>query len=469
MSTTATTTVPDVGLAPALVCDAELALLGVLPAGQLLGGEVTEPSEAAGQGDPIDQLDADGGVLVRLALGDELAGRVLDAGSAVLRDEEWTPLALLSDVSQDDTSDNGGDPGKVVLTGRLARLRPREAGFRRSATLQPTDAAGHGERVRLVVLRRPPLGAERETLRRPERRRPDAGRRPRRTGRQRGGAALRAPRGSRCGQRRLARPGRAAGRPAGLARHLQRRAPGAPAGRADGRAAGRVPAPGRTERRRLARPAHRPRRGPRRRRARWPGRERPAVTAALAPAAQQAWPGDGVQRTVRVRQVHAGPRGGGRRARRRPDGQPAGRRRGAHDAVQRPGLRPGGARDEPAADRLRRSRDRPARRGGGVRADRAVRAEPGGHAGHGPRAAGGFVLVHVSTPLEECERRDLKGLYAKARAGEISRVHRHLRPLRDAHRRGPDHRHHRHRPRLGRGRRPRRTCATSGWLPGSPA
>jgi sulfate adenylyltransferase len=37
-------------------------------------------------------------------------------------------------------------------------------------------------------------------------------------------------------------------------------------------------------------------------------------------------------------------------------------------------------------------------------------------------AAGGpgaFVLVWISTPLEECERRDVKGLYAKARAGEI--------------------------------------------------
>mgnify|MGYP001203682767 CR=1 FL=1 len=32
---------------------------------------------------------------------------------------------------------------------------------------------------------------------------------------------------------------------------------------------------------------------------------------------------------------------------------------------------------------------------------------------------GGFVLVHVSTPLEECERRDRKGLYAKARAGVL--------------------------------------------------
>jgi sulfate adenylyltransferase len=27
--------------------------------------------------------------------------------------------------------------------------------------------------------------------------------------------------------------------------------------------------------------------------------------------------------------------------------------------------------------------------------------------------------VHVATPLEECERRDKKGLYAKARRGEI--------------------------------------------------
>ena len=30
-----------------------------------------------------------------------------------------------------------------------------------------------------------------------------------------------------------------------------------------------------------------------------------------------------------------------------------------------------------------------------------------------------FIEVYVSTPLEECERRDVKGLYAKARRGEI--------------------------------------------------
>ncbi|MGH3261113.1 MAG: adenylyl-sulfate kinase, partial [Trebonia sp.] len=32
---------------------------------------------------------------------------------------------------------------------------------------------------------------------------------------------------------------------------------------------------------------------------------------------------------------------------------------------------------------------------------------------------GDFVLVHVSTPLEVCEARDRKGLYAQARAGVI--------------------------------------------------
>jgi adenylylsulfate kinase len=33
---------------------------------------------------------------------------------------------------------------------------------------------------------------------------------------------------------------------------------------------------------------------------------------------------------------------------------------------------------------------------------------------------GSFVEVYVNTPLEECERRDTKGLYARARRGQIS-------------------------------------------------
>lgn len=34
-------------------------------------------------------------------------------------------------------------------------------------------------------------------------------------------------------------------------------------------------------------------------------------------------------------------------------------------------------------------------------------------------SAGGFILVHVATPLETCEARDRKGLYARARAGLV--------------------------------------------------
>ncbi|QDT70014.1 Adenylyl-sulfate kinase [Planctomycetes bacterium MalM25] len=50
------------------------------------------------------------------------------------------------------------------------------------------------------------------------------------------------------------------------------------------------------------------------------------------------------------------------------------------------------------------------------RSDRdAVRATLGGAAGEG----GDFVEVFVDTPLEVCEQRDPKGLYKKARAGEI--------------------------------------------------
>ena len=35
-------------------------------------------------------------------------------------------------------------------------------------------------------------------------------------------------------------------------------------------------------------------------------------------------------------------------------------------------------------------------------------------------AGAGFVLVHVATPLEVCEQRDRKGLYARARAGLLT-------------------------------------------------
>jgi sulfate adenylyltransferase len=40
----------------------------------------------------------------------------------------------------------------------------------------------------------------------------------------------------------------------------------------------------------------------------------------------------------------------------------------------------------------------------------------------GVQQGGGFVLVHVATPLETCELRDVKGLYARARLGLVTHV-----------------------------------------------
>ncbi len=43
-----------------------------------------------------------------------------------------------------------------------------------------------------------------------------------------------------------------------------------------------------------------------------------------------------------------------------------------------------------------------------------------------------FAEIYVATPLEECERRDVKGLYARATTGRDSEFHRDRRPLRAA-------------------------------------
>lgn len=66
-----------------------------------------------------------------------------------------------------------------------------------------------------------------------------------------------------------------------------------------------------------------------------------------------------------------------------------------------------------------------------ARAGAAVIAAPTAPYDHSRKAArqtitstggngGNFFLIHVATPLEECERTDRKGLYAKARKGEIT-------------------------------------------------
>ena len=80
-------------------------------------------------------------------------------------------------------------------------------------------------------------------------------------------------------------------------------------------------------------------------------------------------------------------------------------------------------------------------------------------------AEGAFLLVWVSTPLAVCEARDRKGLYARARAGEITGLHRHLLPVRAADGRRHRDRHVDDRRRGGRGRDP---CRARGSPPGRP-
>ena len=111
--------------------DVELALLGCLPAGHVLGGEVRSPVAASG-------------ALVRLATDvDEVSGPT----EVLLVDEESTPLATLVIGGTDLAS---GSPG--LLSGHLRRERLRESGAG-GARLDETTMSEDWDRV--LVLSRP--------------------------------------------------------------------------------------------------------------------------------------------------------------------------------------------------------------------------------------------------------------------------------------------------------------------------
>ena len=140
------------------------------------------------------------------------------------------------------------------------------------------------------------------------------------------------------------------------------------------------------------------------------------------------------------------------------------RRRRTPPPLRRADLLQGGPRDQHPPHRLGRRRDRPPRRRGRLLARSRRSPRPASRCGQMVEDAGGaFFLVHVATPLEECERRDRKGLYAKARARRDPRVHRHLLALRGARGPGRARRHHRPHHR-GRARR-RAGRARRGRLP----
>ena len=148
-----TTTLPDLALDPVQTRDAELALLGLLPVGHLLGGPVCARTTPAGQ--PGE------GAAVRIAVPPEVAAVITDAGGVVLRDQEFTPLARL--VHAEPT---GALPGaSVVLRGRLQPERARESDTARWLALSRADLLPHQERRTLVLVERPPVRADERRVR----------------------------------------------------------------------------------------------------------------------------------------------------------------------------------------------------------------------------------------------------------------------------------------------------------------
>ena len=146
---------------------------------------------------------------------------------------------------------------------------------------------------------------------------------------------------------------------------------------------------------------------------RWSARERP----------RRDRPGCGhlLHRPVRLGQVDARTRTGRPHPRAgRPHDHVARRRRRAPSPLQGARLLPRGPRDQHLADRLRRRRDRPARRAGDLLADRAVRVDPR----RSPRAWSSARAAVSSSSTSRRPSRSVsvateKGLYAKARRGEI--------------------------------------------------
>ena len=103
---------PDLTLPPPLVHDLLLGLAGVLPRGQVLGGPLAERAA-----DPVRGRAGEVTLVLPTA---EAAQRALASGRLVLRDEEHTPLALLESLTAVEGSD-------VALTGLPRPRRTRES------------------------------------------------------------------------------------------------------------------------------------------------------------------------------------------------------------------------------------------------------------------------------------------------------------------------------------------------------
>lgn len=148
---TVPTPMPTHVLAPAELRDVELALFGALGDGHVLGGPVTAGA---------DPTAATQSSRVLLALPVDPRARTLAHGAVQLLDDELTPIARLTAVT--DVRDATGTSDGLV-SGTLVRERWRESGSARDHALTDSDVTGlHADAV--LVLGRPPVDADAEAL-----------------------------------------------------------------------------------------------------------------------------------------------------------------------------------------------------------------------------------------------------------------------------------------------------------------
>jgi adenylyl-sulfate kinase len=144
---------PDLRLEPTALADAELALLSVLPDGHILADAVALPGDSQAR-------HRDRRPVVRLRLSRDMATTVLDAGGAVLRDEELTPLAELSEVSVEQLDDGMS----AFVSGVLSRRRSRESGEGAQYALSQADMDPATRRRWVLVLARPLVDADADAV-----------------------------------------------------------------------------------------------------------------------------------------------------------------------------------------------------------------------------------------------------------------------------------------------------------------
>ncbi len=149
---TVVTAVPVRVMAPREIRDVELVLDGILPSGHVLGGPVAPASLAPGR--------PRGPVCAGLWVDAELARLASAAGCLTLVDQEQTPLASLAVLRATPTTaaDDGHVGDEMLVTGTLTRERLRESGPARELAVDLPVSAGAYDG--LVVFGRPALTSD---------------------------------------------------------------------------------------------------------------------------------------------------------------------------------------------------------------------------------------------------------------------------------------------------------------------